>query len=440
MKKTVFLIMFLMLTMVTATWAQDAKIETGVIAYQSGDYAKAIDLITLGLSHQDQVKAKNLPKGYYHRGMARMKYMGQLAAKAREGMTEEEGQKLQELLLGAYDDYKQAKATDDGKWGKKVDAELANMNIAFLQSGLAALNMAYGKDVKPEDRPELFKSVVEVMNYAIEIDNSSYFSFDIRGQAQMGLNDSTNAYSDFSKAATLIEGNTHKRNDLLIGYVYRNKAILERYDLGNIDAALATLDKGKEMLDREFAKFDKIKAEKPEDYAKFQKQYEGIKGDLDKFELDLLLNAPEKLQKAIDKFDAAVKAEPKNYILHVAYAQLLDKVDRDDEAAAMYLKATEIDPANQMAWFNMGALYVNQAVAFFNQANEETDHSKATELQNKGKELFKKALPTLEKAHEIDKCDREILRTLLQLTINLEMTDAYSKYKAEQKECEAAGK
>lgn len=443
MKKTVFLITVLMLALVSTTWAQDSKIETGVIAYQQGSYAKAIDAITIGLDHKDQLKSKSIPKAYYHRGMARLKLMGQLGAKAKD-MTEAEqealGAQLQELLVGSYTDLKEAKATDDGKWGKKVEAALANMNIAFLQAGLQGLNLAYGKDIKPEEKTAAFKSVIEVMNYSIEIENDNYFSHDIRGQAQMGLGDSTSALADFTKAATLIEGNTHTRSDLLIGYVFRNKAILERYFKGSIDDALTTLEQGKSMLDREFAKYDKMKTESPDNYAKAQTQYEKISGDLGKFELDLLLNAPEKLEKALGKFEKAVVAEPDNYILHVAYAQLLEKVDRDDDAVAMYGKATKIEPGNQMAWFNMGALYVNQAVVLFGEANKTEDHAKATKLQNEAKELFRKALPSLEKAHEIDKCDKDIIHSLLQLTINLEMTEAYSKYKAEEKECNAAGK
>ena len=88
----------------------------------------------------------------------------------------------------------------------------------------------------------------------------------------MGLGDSTQALTDFTKSATLIEANTHTRTDLLIGYVFRNKAILERYFSHNTDAALASLDKGKSLLDREFVKYDKLKEEKAEDYAKAQKQ------------------------------------------------------------------------------------------------------------------------------------------------------------------------
>ena len=63
------------------------------------------------------------------------------------------------------------------------------------------------------------------------------------------------------------------------------------------------------------------------------------------------------------------------------------------------------------------------------------DPAKAKALQAEGDVLFKKALPYLQKANEIDKCDGDTLRALLQLTINLQLTDEYKKYKDIEKAC-----
>ncbi|HEX2900119.1 MAG TPA: hypothetical protein VHS96_10400, partial [Bacteroidia bacterium] len=148
---------------------------------------------------------------------------------------------------------------------------------------------------------------------------------------------------------------------------------------------------------------------------------------------------PEKLQQAIDKFKDAIVKEPKNYVLHVAYAQLLEKVKKSEEAAVIYEKATVIDPSKQMAFFNLGAMYVNKAVELYTEANKISDDpTKAKALQSQGDELFKKALPYLQKANEIDKCDGDTLRALLQLTINLQLTDEYKKYKDIEKQCKGS--
>jgi hypothetical protein len=441
MKKSIWLIMLLLVTLSTKVWAQPSKIETGVIAFQGSDFKKALDFLNQGLVDKSLLNEKQLPRAYYYRGMTRLKVMAMEAQAIKETPTEEQAKAIEALLFGAYDDFKQAKATDDGKWGKKVDDALTNMNFAFLQSGLAALNLTFDKNITAEDKKQAYEATIQSINYAVEIDPTNYFPFDLRGQAKLGLADSTGALADFTSATKLIEANTHTRPDLLIAYTYYRKGIIERYNLHNVDAALASVDKGKAMLDREWAKIVAKKAEaKPEAFAKDQAQYDDCKEDLGKFELDLLLNAPDKLQQAIDKFKTATAKEPKNYVLHVAYAQLLEKVEKTDDAATVYETATQIDPSKQMAWFNLGAMFVNKAVKLYNEANKISDDpAKAKAMQAQGDELFRKALPHLQKANEIDKCDMETLRALLQITINLQLTDDYSKYKAIEKQCKPTG-
>lgn len=438
MRKSVLLFVLLLLGLGTTAWAQDSKIETGIIAYNDGDFKKAVDFLTQGLQDKANVKPKNLPRAYYHRGMARLQVMGQEAMALKGAQpTKAQGEAIEALLMGAYDDFKQAKATDDGKWGTKVTSALEKMNFSFLQAGLAALSITYDKNATADQKKEGYQGAVEAMNYAIEIDPENYFAFDTRGQGKLGLQDSAGALADFVEADKLIQANKHTRADLLIGYTYYRKAIIERYHQHNVDAALKSIDAGKVALDKEWAKISAKKADmKPEEFAKQEKQYTDAKEDLNKFELDLLLNAPEKLQEAIDKFKNAIVKEPKNYVLHVAYAQLLEKVGKADDAGAIYEKATTIDPSKQMAWFNLGAMYVNKAVNLYTEANKiQDDPNKTKAMQSEADGLFRKALPYLQKSNEIDKCDMETLRALLQLTINLQMTDEYSKYKAMEKEC-----
>jgi hypothetical protein len=43
MKKSVLLISTLLLMLSSGAWAQDTKIETGIIAYDRGEYDKALD-------------------------------------------------------------------------------------------------------------------------------------------------------------------------------------------------------------------------------------------------------------------------------------------------------------------------------------------------------------------------------------------------------------
>lgn len=447
MKKFILPVFFLMLLVAgNQVLAQDFKITTGVVEYNDQDFASAIKALDEGLSNPSDLKEKNVPKGYYYRGMARMGLMRQLGTKVASGgsLTEEEESTMETIVMDAYKDFQKAKETDDGKWGKKVEAQMLTMNAMILQAGLGILNGTFTEDLSAEEKKQAYQEAVKYMNLAVEGQPDNYMGYDIRAQAQLALGDSSKALDDFNSATEKFQANPPQRPDLIATYTYYRKALLERYYKKDDDAALASLEGGKKILDQEWAKLQKSKDQfQPAQWAQLQKQYSGAKEDLSKFELDILLNSPGKLQQAVDKFDKATQEEPDNYILHVAYAQLLEKVD-EVKAEEMYKTAAQIDPSKSIAWFNLGALYVNQGVAKYKEANElEDDFEAATALQNEGDKLYEKALAPLEKSYAIDKCDRNTLNALKNIAINLSAKDAEGyeeKFTAKYKEYSDAEK
>ena len=138
MKKSISLIVLLMLMLGTTAWAQNSKLETGIIAYQNNEFKKALDYFNEAITNKAELSAKNVPRAYYYRGMCHLKVMGEEArGMVGKEPTEEQGKALEAHLMTSFDDFKQAKATDDGKWGKKVTEALNSyVNVAFLQSGL----------------------------------------------------------------------------------------------------------------------------------------------------------------------------------------------------------------------------------------------------------------------------------------------------------------
>ena len=123
-----------------------------------------------------------------------------------------------------------------------------------------------------------------------------------------------------------------------------------------------------------------------------------------------------------------MKEDPQNYIKQVAYARLLEKVDQE-KAISVYKKAITIDDRNVVAFFNLGALYVNRAAEVSQKAMETDDFEKAKKYEAEVNQHFKNALPYLEKAYRISPSDLTIIRALKQVTIYLEMTEDYQKYK-----------
>lgn len=438
MKK--FLIPFLLILFAAGNLqAQDSKVTTGVVAYQGQDFEKAIKAFNEGLKDPSLLKAKNLPKAYYYRGMSNLMWMGQLGTPEK---MEAHKAELEGILFRIYDDFKKCKETDaDNKWTKKVDQQLGNFGYAMLRGGLQALEKAEDDKLSKDEQKKVYQEVIKYMDVVEEIDPTNYTADDVRAQALLSLGDSTKAFQNFKSAGKKFTDNPPKQPDQLIAYVYYRTALLQRYMKNDIDGALTSLEMGKARLDAEHARFAKTKADMPQDrWDAVVQQYNQAKEYLTKFELDLLLNSPEKLDQALGKFETAIAKEPNNYILHVAYAQLLEKVDLD-KAEKIYLKATEVDPKKQIAWFNLGALYVNKGVAKYKEANGiADDFEKAKALQVEGDDYYKKAFPFLKNSLEIEKCDKESLSAILNICINLSTSDdsmaaEYKKYKDIQKEC-----
>jgi hypothetical protein len=421
--------------------AQDSKIETGVVAFNGQDYKKAVEAIKTGLNSGAEVKPKNIPRGHYFLGMAAFQLMAQVA-QTPGGDQEAKAKEMSGLLDLSYSSMMKVRETDiEKKWTDKADKQLNSLNFAFLNAGLQGMNMTYGDKLTKEEKKEAYAEIVEAMNRCEAIDPSNYMVYDLRGQAGLALADSVKALSDFKAATAKFDAKKPDRPDQLVAYSHYRTALLEKYLNKNLDASLKAIELGKDALEKEhtrlLAQKDKYK---PEELTKLEEQYETAKRDLSGFELDILLNTPDKLQEALGKFEAAIEKDPKNYILYVAYAQLLEKVDLV-KAEDVYKRATAIDPTKQLAWFNLGALYVNRGVEKYKAANkEEKNFEKAKALQKEGDEAYRLAFPNLKKSLEIQPCEAEALQAILNICINLAndegMTAEYSKYKKIQADCQ----
>lgn len=402
--------------------AQDAKITTGVVAYDQGDYAKAVEALTEGLQDESKVKPKYLPKGFYYLGKSLVNQLQQAAIqKDNEAIN-----KYQDNLLKAHNAFKKAQSTDDGKWGEKVDKELSMMYNAFLTTALNLLNSA--NQLKGAEANQSYSEARKYLNICIEIDGDNYLSYDLLGQTELGLKDSTNAIKSFHKASQAFITNPPKRPDMLIGYVYYRIGLLERYMNNDLDKALTAVEQGKEIVEKEWERWQELLNSLPDEQQQtVTTQHESTVQDLSRFELDILLNSPAKMNEALVKFEKATKEDPDNYMIQIAYAQLLENVDAE-KAIVQYQKAIKIDPNNSMAYFNLGAIYNNIAAEYYKQANE-LDWEESEPLQQKAIEYMGKAYPNFQKVLEITPDDVTTLRALAQIAVTLEKVDDYKMYK-----------
>ena len=202
----------------------------------------------------------------------------------------------------------------------------------------------------------------------------------------------------------------------------------------DLDKALQSVQDGKNVLESEYNRFTKMKITLgTERVHNMEQQYQNAKSELSNFELDIYLNAPDKYHDAVEKFRKAMEAEPDNYIVHIAYAQLLEASDMS-AAIEIYDKAISIDDSKTIAYFNLGAIYVNRAADLSKAANEQEDLDEANKISQESLDYLSKAKPYMEKALATSPGDLSIINALLQICINLKEMEDYKKYKEMKKQ------
>ena len=164
-----------------------------------------------------------------------------------------------------------------------------------------------------------------------------------------------------------------------------------------------------------------------------------------------------KTEEAMIALQEARKSDPKDINLLLNEAQLYIKLEKMDKFAKLMEEAIQLDPNNPTLFFNLGVVnqnekkieeaigyykraielkpdygdaYMNTAVAILsgeeaivNEMNNNlSNNKKYTELEKKQKELYKRALPYIEKADEIERTE-DTVRSLMNMYDILELTD-----------------
>jgi len=146
-------------------------------------------------------------------------------------------------------------------------------------------------------------------------------------------------------------------------------------------------------------------------------------------DLNLLLNQADmyiKL-KRMDKFEElmveAVKLDPTNANLFFNLGVVNAGENKNKEAIGFYNKAIELDPEYADAYMNLHIAIMTKEKEIIDEMNDNlSNFKKYTELEVKQKELYRKALPSLEKADEYGR-SFESVKSLLNLYDILEIND-----------------
>jgi hypothetical protein len=107
-----------------------------------------------------------------------------------------------------------------------------------------------------------------------------------------------------------------------------------------------------------------------------------------------------------------------------------------EKTISLYNEILNNDPDNISANYSIGVLYYNKAVAIINEMDFETDLIALSETQDKTIEIFKKSLPFMEKAYQLNPKRKETLQGLEGIYYSLNENEKYDKIKQELIELE----
>jgi tetratricopeptide (TPR) repeat protein len=154
-----------------------------------------------------------------------------------------------------------------------------------------------------------------------------------------------------------------------------------------------------------------------------------------------------KSEAAINSIHQALVKNPNNPELHLVLGQTYNKMafpkdiagNKDlkrpadftelvKKAEEEFIKTIEIKKDYLVGLYSAGIFYNNIGADILKQSENMKDPKKIKAEEDKADELFKKAIPLLEKAHELDPGDKDTMRTLKQLYARTGQGDT-EKYK-----------
>ena len=117
----------------------------------------------------------------------------------------------------------------------------------------------------------------------------------------------------------------------------------------------------------------------------------------------------------IGKLGEAIELDPENDLLYFNRGTIYDQEGNISMAEKDYLLAIELNPSSFGANYNLGALYFNYGVKLKDEAGNTSNNTKYTALKKQADNNFAKALPYMEEAFNFNKEDKNTIISLKQL-------------------------
>lgn len=138
-----------------------------------------------------------------------------------------------------------------------------------------------------------------------------------------------------------------------------------------------------------------------------------------------------------------VASDPDNPELHFNLGISNDQLGNKEKAMKYYTKALELKPDYEAALINIAALKLSNedklVEAMNSLGNSSADNKKYEELKKERENSYKEALPYLEKAHQINASNQNVLKYLMNIYGQIGEDAKYKEAKAKLEALEAKG-
>jgi tetratricopeptide (TPR) repeat protein len=273
------------------------------------------------------------------------------------------------------------------------------------------------------------------------------FEMDQSGKLKvLGINDINkliNAAYDFGAKYYAEQKFAEAADAFLIGVnCGKFKDLVDTMGIFNV-ALCADLSKNKAMAKEYYLKIVELKADQPSAYtslaAIFREEkdmtnaakYADMAVELFPDNYNALINAAgihlmtENSARAQEILNRLMETQADNKLVFFALGMAYDQMKNEAETEKAYLRAVELDADYFDAIFNLGAFYVAQGIQIQTKAGDLplSETKKYDAMMEQSSEIFKKAVPMLEKALSLQPNDVPVMSTLKDLYVHLKMMD-----------------
>ena len=390
-----------------ATFAQKNELKAAEKAIKKQDYATAVSSVDAAESFLQSMDAKTKAKFYYLKGQA---YMGQkkfqVASEAFEALEKTEkqsgrqkytaavgpmkNQMVQEVYKQASDQY-QAKDYANAAKNFYLTYELSPQDTIFIYNAAVSSTL-----VKDYDGALKYYQKLQDMGYTGV--QTLYFATNKETGVKENLGSKGNR--DIMVKAGTYKDPVDEATESKMGDIIKNIAYILK-EQGKTEEALKAVQRAREMF--------------PKD-------------------LNLILTQADiyfeqgKTEEFGQLMEEAVKQDPTNHTLYFNLGVISYDQGDKEKAKGYYKKAVEIKPDYGDAYMNLAVAILDEEKAIVEEMNKNlSDFDKYDELQGKQKDVYKRALPYLEKADEHGR-SLNTVQTLMNIYATLEMTDKEQEY------------